>query len=218
MKVLLHLPHVSLRLPKKFYKGLLIDKINLNKYNLTMSDLGIDFLFQDFKTYKIKPKYSRLFCDVEKFKDDNKEVMSKYGQGVIYTHTFDNVKFHQHNQKYRNKVYRYYDRYHRRLDRLVDRLLKKDEDLLILDCHSFSDKLAKQFCGGEYPDICIGVENGYYDQEILGKIIAKIEDSGYTYAINYPYVGSIIPNAFLNGKVKGKVITIMLEINKRIYL
>lgn len=79
MKILLHMPHVSLKLPKSFYKGLLINKCLLNKYNLLMSDLGIDTLFKDVKAHKIKAKYSRLYCDVEKFKDDNLEIMSKYG-------------------------------------------------------------------------------------------------------------------------------------------
>ena len=40
MKILLHMPHVSLKVPKHFYKGLLIPKTVFNKYNLEMSDLG----------------------------------------------------------------------------------------------------------------------------------------------------------------------------------
>ena len=46
-KVLLHIPHTSLRLPKIFYKGLLISKEELRKYNLKMSDLEVDYLFKD---------------------------------------------------------------------------------------------------------------------------------------------------------------------------
>ena len=218
MKVLLHMPHTKLTLPKSFYKGLLIDKNLLNKYNLIMSDIGINTLFKDVKGYRISPKYSRLYCDVEKFKDDEIEVMSKYGQGVIYTHTFDKTLFHLHDEKYKNKVYKYYDNYHKKLDRLVKRLLKKDETLLILDCHSYSDKLAEQFISGPFPDICIGIEEDYYDQEILDMIISKIKEIGYSCAVNYPYKGSIIPNIVYQNKVKGKVVSIMLEINKRIYL
>lgn len=212
------MPHTSLRLPKRFYKGLLIEKNLLNKYNLTMSDIGIDHLFKDYKTYKVKSKYSRLYCDVEKFKDDSIEVMSKYGQGVVYTHIYDKTLFHTHNDRYKKKVYKYYDKYHKQLDKKVKRLLKKDETLLIIDCHSYSDKLANQFEIGPFPDICIGVEEDYYDKKILDSIITKIKELGYTYKINYPYKGSIIPNIVYNQKVNGKVISIMLEINKRIYL
>ena len=142
MKILLHMPHTSLRLPKAFYKGLLIDKNLLNKYNLLMTDLGVDTLFKIFKAKIIKPKYSRLYCDLERFKDDSLEIMSKYGQGVIYTHTYDGLLFHQHDEKYKRKVLKYYDKYHKRLDKTAKNLLKKDDTLLILDCHSFSDKMA----------------------------------------------------------------------------
>ena len=218
MKVLLHMPHISLRLPTSFYKGLQISKNEINKYNLKMSDVGIDTLFKDVKGYRISPKYSRLYCDVEKYKNDELEVMSKYGQGVIYTHTFDGTLFHTHDGKYKNKVYKYYDKYHKRLDKVVEKLLKKDDTLLILDCHSYSDKLAYQLSDGPFPDICIGIEENYYDQEILDQIILKIKELGYSYAINYPYKGSIIPNIVFKGKVKGKVVSVMLEINKRIYL
>ena len=183
-----------------------------------MSDVGVDELFKGIKAHIIQPKYSRLYCDVEKFKDDNLEIMSKYGQGVIYTHTYDQIRFHTHDEKYKQKVFKYYDQYHKKLDRLVKRLLKKDDTLLIIDCHSYSEKLAEQFSEGPFPDICIGVEEEYYNQEIFELIVSKINELGYSYKVNFPYKGSIIPNIIYNKKVKGKVITIMLEINKRIYL
>ena len=218
-KVLLHMPHTSLKLPKIFYKGLVLNKQQLRKYNLKMSDLKVDYLFKDIKATRIKPKYSRLFCDVEKFKDDNLEFMSKYGQGVIYTHTYDGEILHVHNDNYKKKVYKYYDRYHKRLDKVAKRLLSKNNKLLILDIHSFSDEQAIKHHEGPFPDICIGIEENNYDHNILRTIINKIEELGYSYEINYPYKGSIIPNIVSNNdKYKNRVVSIMLEINKRIYL
>ena len=58
-----------------------------------MTDLGIDELFKDYECIKVIPKYSRLYCDVERFKDDDKEIMSKYGEGVVYTHLYDGTVF-----------------------------------------------------------------------------------------------------------------------------
>ena len=218
MKIIMHMPHVSLRVPKSFYKGLLIDRNLFNKYNLLMSDLGVDELFKEYKYIKIKPKYSRLYCDVERFKDDNLEIMSKYGQGVIYTNTYDGLLFHHNSDDYKKKVYRYYDKYHKRLDRITKRLLKHDDTLLILDIHSYSDTLASKISEPPFPDICIGVEDNYYDKDILDIIINKIKKLGYSYKINYPYKGSLVPNIIYNNIIKGKVISIMIEINKRIYL
>lgn len=219
MKILLHMPHTSLKVPRFFFKGLKISKEEFRKYNLEMTDLGIDELLKDYKYTKVKAKYSRLFLDVERFKDDELEIMSKVGEGVVYTHTYDAKLFHEHNLKYKKKVLKYYDKYHNKLDRVAKRLLKKDDELLIIDCHSFSDKMASHFFKPPFPDVCIGVEEGYYDKEILDSLIKEITKFGYSYEINYPYKGSLVPNIIYDKKIKyKKVVSIMLEINKRIYL
>ena len=218
MKILLHLPHTSLKVPHYFYKGLKISKQEFRRYNLEMTDYGVDYLFKDLNGIKVKAKYSRLFCDVERFKDDNLETMAKYGEGVVYTKLYDGKQFHEHNIKYKNKVLRYYDRYHHKLNRVAKKLLKKDATLLILDLHSYSDKMASHFFKMPFPDVCIGVENDYYDSDILNELTYKLKEMGLRYAINYPYKGSLVPNNIYKGKLNGKIISIMLEVNKRIYL
>ena len=101
--------------------------------------------------------------------------MSIYGQDVIYTHTYDQIRFHTHDEQYKQKVLKYYDQYHKKLDRISKKLLSKNNKLLILDIHSFSDEQAIKHHESPFPDICIGVENDYYDEEILQAIISKIE-------------------------------------------
>ena len=218
MKILMHMPHVSLDVPNEFYDGLLTSKHLFHKYNLEMTDLGIDELFKEYDYIKVIPKYSRLYCDVERFRDDSKEIMSKYGEGVVYTKFYDGKLFHNHDEIYKEKVLSYYDEYHKNLDNITKELLIEDDTLLILDCHSFSDKMASYFFNEPFPDICIGIEEDYYDEDILNLIIERITKLGYTYKINYPYKGSLVPNCVINKVVKGKIISIMLEINKRIYL
>ena len=83
MKILLHLPHVSLDVPNYFYKGLIIPKPLFRKYNLEMSDLGVDYLLKDLPGTRIKPPYSRLFCDVERFRDDKKERMAQSSTSLM---------------------------------------------------------------------------------------------------------------------------------------
>ena len=176
MKILMHMSHVSLEVPKEFYEGLTISKNLFHKYNLEMTDLGIDELFKDYDCVKVIPKYSRLYCDVERFRDDSKEIMYKYGEGVVYTHLYDGTLFHIHDDEYKNNVLEYYDDYHENLDNITKKLLEEDNTLLILDCHSFSDKMASHFFEGPFPDICIGIEENYYDGEILNMIISKLKE------------------------------------------
>ena len=203
MNTLLHIPHASLKVPSFFYDGLTIPKEVFHKYNLKMSDVGVEELFKEVKGKRIKAKYSRLFCDVERFRDDKKEVMSKYGEGIIYTNLYDGTFFHCHHQEYKEKVLKYYDEYHKNIDQEVENLLKEDQDLLILDCHSFSDEMASYFFKPPFPDICIGVEKEYYNEKILEKILLEINKRDYSYKINYPYCGSFVPNIIYSGKLKG---------------
>ena len=101
--LVLHIPHSSLKLPHGFYKKCITDKEIINQFNKNITDLYTDELFENKRHRFIKAKYSKIYCDVEKFKDDSKEFMSRYGQGVIYTHTYDNILFHQHDEKYKRK-------------------------------------------------------------------------------------------------------------------
>ncbi len=218
IKVVLHLPHTSLKFPKVFYKGLVIDKAQLNKYNLEMTDFDVDKLFSQVDATRIKAKYSRLFCDVEKFKDEAKEEMARFGEGVIYTKMYDGTLFHKHDETYAKKVYKYYDKYHKNVDRLFKKLLRKYDKIILLDCHSFSDEMAKHFFEEPFPDVCIGIDKKYFDKQLLDKVIAQIENKDLSYKINYPYKGVFIPNFVLNGEYENKVSAIMLEINKRVYL
>lgn len=78
MGIIIHVPHVSLDVPRCFYEGLLIKKNVFHKYNLEMADIGLLELLKDYNYKVVYPKYSRLYCDVERFADDSKEVMSKY--------------------------------------------------------------------------------------------------------------------------------------------
>lgn len=52
---------------------------------------------------------------------------------------------------------------------------------------------------------------------ILNVIIKRTKDKSYSYQINHPYSGSIIPNGLSKEKLKN-VSSIVIEVNKRVYL
>ncbi len=89
---------------------------------------------------------------------------------------------------------------------------------MIVDLHSYSDGYVKKTAlvyGGSNPDICIGIND--YDQMkgMIGMIQRLCNRYGYTNSLNYPYWGSIVPTEYMDD---GRVESVMLEINKRIYL
>ena len=170
------------------------------------------------RCHKLIFKYSRLFCDVEKFKDDSKEIMSKKGMGVIYTNDCNNV-ITIPNKKYKKKIIKsYYDKHHNKLNKMVTEIIKKHHKCIIVDFHSYSDEVVeKLFNSKNNPDICIGIDNIYTDKKLSNFTMNHFKKYGYSVEINQPYSGTIIPNKYFNKKEEA-LSSIMIEINKRIYL
>ena len=215
--ILFHVPHSALKIPKQYWDICIKDRNYIKRTNKFLSDYLTDKLIPN-KCHKLVFKYSRLFCDVEKFKDDSKEILSKKGLGVIYTNDC-NATITIPNKKYKSKVLKsYYDKHHNKLDKIVTNILKKCNKCIIIDFHSFSDEMVeKLFNINNTPDICIGIDNIYTDVELINFTINHFKKNGYSVEINKPYSGTIIPNKYFNKKEK-RLSSIMLEINKRIYL
>lgn len=218
-KVLIHIPHSSSYIPQIMQSRVLIDNDKLKRELLNMTDLYADDLFENSNFNIIKAPFSRLFCDVEKYRDDEKEQMAKYGMGTIYTHTSYGEKLIDYNSEYKNSILKnYYDEYHKLFDTCVDLILKKFKECIIIDAHSFSEKVVKRMFNKDASsvDICIGY-NEDYNVNLLNSTKKFFESKGYNCACNYPYSGSIIPQKYLSSK-NDKLKSIMIEINKKVYV
>ena len=97
-----------------------------------MTDWFTDELFQHAhtNTKRLVFPYSRLFVDVERFRDDSKEEMYKQGQGVIYTRINDD-NFRLPSKGSIDYIYNLYDIHHEKLQEL------SETSSIIVDCHSF---------------------------------------------------------------------------------
>ena len=211
-KYIIHIPHSSLKVPESFKNKLTISINKFNEENLLMCDYLIDRFVPDNFNNIIKYKYSRMYCDVERYINDSKEEMSKYGMGVIYTHDSDGNMFIKRTKKEREVIINDYKKHHNKLDNLVEEKLEKYNNCFIIDLHSFSDEFVyKLFKKENNPDICIGINNNY-DKKLTEITINYFKSYGYSVMINYPYSGSIISNKYPNVK------SIMIEVNKSVYL
>lgn len=81
--ILLHIPHASLHLPPDFWRNVMVDR-KIIEHNLRfMADYKVDELARDIDCHKVIAKYSRLYCDVERFRNDADEPMATgYGRGL----------------------------------------------------------------------------------------------------------------------------------------
>lgn len=217
-KIIFHIPHASTELPDEFFEGLEPPFINegkgtteLNVTNLKMSDVLLLDLVKDLPYEKVVAPYSRLYCDVERFWDNIKERMSEYGMGAVYTKDYLGRTLRKEDKLYKAKVKEYYDRHHSSLFEAVKRA---EGDVLLIDLHSFGPDIASVISKGPYPDICIGYNEGDDNEELINEIERFCDEYGLTHQRNFPYSGSMTVS-----NKKGKTVrSIMIEINKRVYL
>lgn len=227
--ILLHIPHSSTYLPQSFFKNF-NHNVDLDFLINKFTDLKTDELYIRDNIEYVLFKYSRLYCDVERFISD-KEIMNKLGQGFIYTKTsYNGINIHNSiSNDYITEVLNIYKQHHQNLCSKYNEFILKNHDFILLDCHSFSNALAREVLEGlnqinnskiiirNMPDICIGFNEDEYSKHIGCLIKDIFIKYGYKVDINYPYSGAIIPNNY-NSNVKLNIAFVMIEINKNVYL
>lgn len=213
-EVILHIPHSSTIIPS--YDDYIVDINVINKELIKLTDWYTDIIFNIKDVEQLIFPYSRIFCDVERFDDEN-EVMFKFGRGFYYTKCDNGEELRNENSKI--KVWDdYYLKHHKLLEEKSDEIIEKYGRCIIIDCHSFSEipfetDLIKD---NNRFDICIGTDEYHTPQWLLDKIKNNFIDNGYTVSVNNPYSGTMIPLKHYN-KDKN-LLSIMIEVNRRIYL
>jgi len=213
--MILHIPHSSRHLPNDFnvLSGVDIDR-ELNR----MTDWFTDELFDFNEAERLLFPYSRLYCDVERFRNDEDESMSRKGMGVCYTHTSKGKKLREVSPIEAEYIKsNLYDVHHHKLETLVTEALEKNDEVLIIDCHSFSrEVLGEEYKEKELPDICIGIDKFHTDYELLKYVYRYFLKKGFTVSINEPFSGSMVPMKYYTKDKQVKSITI--EVNRALYL
>lgn len=182
-----------------------------------MTDWYVDELFINGIGKPLVAPISRLLCDVERFKDDMQEEMSTIGMGICYTTTHDlkNLAFFKFSHK-KHIIEKYYEPYHMALKNYANEALESHSHVLILDCHSFSDRPYE--CdinnGWNRPDICIGTDLNYTPKELINITVKYFESLGYSTKLNSPFSGTMVPSGFS----EKKLYSIMIELNRKLYL
>lgn len=81
-KLILNIPHSSVIMP--LLDGYIQDVDKIHNELIKLTDWYTDELFYSESDSMIIAPFSRMFCDVERFENDEDEIMSKVGMGVIY--------------------------------------------------------------------------------------------------------------------------------------
>ncbi|MBP6754771.1 MAG: N-formylglutamate amidohydrolase [Bacteroidia bacterium] len=216
-QLILHIPHSSTVIP--ILDGYVTSHDKIQQEIIKLTDWYTDDLFDSQEDYKIVAPFSRIFCDVERFADDELEIMSKVGMGVLYEKLDSDELLRKVSPKLREKILTdYYWKHHDSLNTKVEEQLKMDGKCLIIDCHSFpSTPLLKAINQNtNTPDFNIGTDSFHTPKKYIEASITYFENLGFSLGVDWPYSGSIVPMKYYQ-KDK-KISSIMLEINRKLYL
>lgn len=216
-KLILHIPHSSIEIP--FFDGYVSNQKTIKQEINRLTDWYTDDLFDSEFDEKIIAPFSRIFCDVERFSDDEFEVMAKFGMGVLYEKFDNGNNLRIVNPKLREDILNnYYWKHHDKFRDVVKRELEETEYCIILDCHSFpSSPLNRAIVQNPVtPDFNIGSDLFHTPTKFINASEEFFISRGYTLGINTPYSGSIVPLEYY--KKDRRVNSIMLEVNRRMYL
>ena len=203
--ILIHIPHSSKVIPFEYLNDY-SDTIELSETVLKLTDTFVDELFYVDGVPQIIFPYSRVFCDVERFLE-NELMEEKYGHGFYYVNGINLKPFRNDSNK--NFIRDYYYKPHHLL---VEKTVREMDNPLILDCHSFSNEIypCTPFNDGEeLPHFIIGHNNKEREIQISDFIYNFLIELGFTVNINQLYSGSFMVY---------DCDSVMIEVNKKLYL
>lgn len=217
----LHIPHAHHEIPDAYRSDFLLSDDELAYEMRIMADHGTDSLFLPLEKPAecVTSPWSRLFVDMERFRDDHDEDMSQLGMGVLYEKTASGKPMrHPPTPAIREKILRdYYDTHHNRLTKAVDARLEHFGWCLIIDCHSFpKESLPYEDANWKRPEICLGCDDFHTPQVLRDLYRHAFESGGFDVAINEPFKGSLVP--LKHYRKDPRVLSIMLEARRDLYI
>ena len=217
--MILHIPHASVIIPRRFRDQFVINNEQLASELLGLTDAYTNELFESPGAQVNSFPYSRLLVDVERFQLDNQEPMSKVGMGMIYTQTISGRPLRRSLSKLETAtLQKLYDKHHLLLTQSVEDELVQRGTALIVDCHSFPSKPLT--CDIDQsksrPDICLGMDSFHTPGSLLIMLEKAFKSLRLSVEVNKPYSGTIVPLKWY-GK-EHKVHSVMIEINRSLYM
>ena len=211
-KLLLHIPHSSTSFPSSTGYTFM----DLDDEERLLVDYYTDELFEtkgeDQHISSVVFPYCRLYCDVERLVNDP---LKYRGLGISYKRTVDSVDLPWEERSFStlNEAFNYYADFHAYVSKkIVD--MTFINQVLLIDCHSFSSLPNLLNSNPPDIDICIGFnedETKPYNN-VINAIVTHFNQCGYKVGINEPFSNSktyAVPVSYHS---------VMIEVNKRLYM
>ena len=119
--ILIHIPHSSYLIPEEYKRLFLLKGGNLKQEQIKMTDSYTDELFNIRGIKQHIFPISRLICDVERFRNEEDEEMTKQGMWVCYTNTSDCKPLKKVDCQHKQEILKkYYDKHHSAFETVFD--------------------------------------------------------------------------------------------------
>ena len=204
--IIIHILHSGLKIPKNNFTN----EVLLQEDVFESTDWYTDEIFNTDLT-TVKTNLSRIYVDFERLEEDD---MDKFGRGFYYTNNVDGILFRDNSEK--ENVLQIFKKYHNDFDVLVDEKLKENGFCTVIDCHSFNEEKLPFESDLKRPEICIGTNEFHTPKWLREKTIDFFKKEGFEVLENSPYSGTFVPQK--QYKKDERVFSIMIEINKKLYL
>jgi len=220
--IVLHIPHASVAVPECVRSQFTISSRELDQEIARLTDHHTDCMFTEAFSDSLACVFpvSRLVVDPERFEDDSREPMATRGMGVIYSHGSQKQRIRRalSDQERTTLLSEYYRPHHDALKRAVQTCLDKDNACLVLDCHSFPSKVLPYELSrhAKRPQFCLGTDEFHTPEPLVANIEQAFLRQGYSVAINEPFAGCLVPQAFF--RTDKRVRAIMIEVNRGLYM
>lgn len=218
--IICNIPHSGTLIPDEFQHDFVLSDKDLKEEVLYMADNYTDELYGElmYVSSFVKSNISRIMVDIQRFKNEEDEPMSKVGMSALYTCTSKGDILRNISEENKIKLEKIYEEYHDSFSGLVKNSLLKNNMAIIVDCHSFPSvpRIYEDDKEDSRPDVCIGTDDFHTPIELVNILRQNFEELGFSLKINSPFSGSIVPLKFY--KIDKRVISVMVEVNRKLYM
>ena len=219
---LFHVPHDSTFVPQNIRSQFSLSDAELSDELIKMTDHHTFDLFAKEvpSNQVIRSQVSRLVMDVERFEDDEQELMSQRGMGAVYmsTHAGQPLRHPLTQPEREILLNNWYRPHHAALNQAVNQALIQYGQALVIDAHSFPS-LALPYELDQNPDrpeICIGTDDFHTPHSLITAMTEAFSGAGFDVRLNSPFAGALVPiNHY--GKDQ-RVSAVMIEVRRDLYI
>ena len=158
--------------------------------------------------------FSRVWLDVERFRESELEEMSAAGMGVIYERTSDGKPLRESwTDAVRKEVFGHYDTYHEEFKRVALGISTRRSVCVIIDLHSYSKEPLpyERRQDANRPELCVGTDDKATPPWLFELVLSSFDGVCET-ELNTPFSGAFTPTDL--DLTETPVVSVMLEFRK----